>query len=255
MRFSANLGFLFSGRPLPDAIRAAKVAGFDAVECHFPYDEDPARVAAALRENGLAMLGLNTRPGDREAGDFGLCALPDRVPAARAAIDEAIAYARAIDCGAVHVMAGRTDRGAAAEAAFCANLAHACAAAPDLTILIEPLNARDVPGYHLVQLDHAAEIVSAVGAPNLRIMFDAYHVQIMRGDLCTGFARHRDLIGHVQIAAVPDRGEPDRGEVDLRWFCGFLDEQGWTMPIGAEYRARTGRTEDGLGWLRRFKEG
>lgn len=253
MRFSANLGFLFTGQPLAGAVHAAKAAGFDAVECHFPFHEDPGEVATALRETGLSMLGLNTWPGDRAGGDFGLCALPGREAEARAAIDQAVAYARAVGCGAVHVMAGRTDGGPAAEAAFQANLAHACAMAPDLTVLIEPLNWRDVPGYHLVQLDHAAAVVAAVGAPNLRIMFDAYHVQVMRGDLCAGFARHRDVIGHLQIAAVPDRGEPDEGELDLRWFCGFLAREGWVAPIGAEYRPRGGDTAKGLGWLRRFR--
>ena len=258
MRFSANLGFLFTDRPLAEAIRAAAAAGFDAVECHFPYEEDPAAVRAALTETGLEMLGLNTWPGSREAGDFGLCALPDRVAEARAAIDQAIDYADAVGARAVHVMAGRTDGSAAAEATFRSNLAYACDKAghlrPDLTILIEPLNLRDVPGYHLTDVDHGAELIGAVAAANLRLMFDAYHLQIMGGDLTARFARHRDIIGHVQIAAVPDRGEPGAGEVDLRWFCQWLHDQGWSRPVGAEYRPRGGATETSLAWLAAFKK-
>lgn len=261
MRFSANLGFLFTDRPLADAVRAAAAAGFDAVECHFPYAEDAGEVRAALTESGLEMLGLNTWPGDRTAGDFGLCALPDRVSEARAAIDQAMDYAAAIGAKAVHVMAGRSgddpDQRLAADAVFRDNLAYACDRASkvraDLTVLIEPLNLRDVAGYHLTDLDHGAELIAAVGAPNLRLMFDSYHVQIMGGDLTTRFARHRDLIGHVQIAAVPDRGEPDAGEVDLFWLCSWLHAEGWTSPVGAEYRPRSGTTESSLSWLNRFQ--
>ncbi|WP_119168246.1 hydroxypyruvate isomerase family protein [Algihabitans albus] len=261
MRFSANLGFLFTDRPLAQAIQAAASAGFDAVECHFPYDEAEADVRAALTASGLEMLGLNTWPGDRAAGDFGLCALPDRVEEARAAIDQAIAYAEAIGAKAVHVMAGRTGESAeerrAADDVFRSNLAYACDKAakvgPELTVLIEPLNLKDVAGYHLTDFSHGAELIAAVGAPNLRLMFDAYHAQIMGGDLTARFTRYRDLIGHVQIAAVPDRGEPGAGEVDLLWLCRWLHEQGWELPVGAEYRPRGATTEGSLAWLTEFQ--
>lgn len=261
MRFSANLGFLFTDRPLADAIRAAAVAGFDAVECHFPYAEDPGEVRAALADTGLQMLGLNTWPGDRAAGDFGLCALPDRTTEARTAIDQAMDYALAIGAKAVHVMAGRSgedaERRRSADAVFRDNLAYACDRASkvggEVTVLIEPLNLRDVAGYHLTDLDHGAELIAAVGAPNLRLMFDSYHLQIMGGDLTGRFARHRDLIGHVQIAAVPDRGEPGAGEVDLFWLCSWLHAEGWEAPVGAEYRPRSDTTESSLSWLPQFQ--
>ncbi|QBF34295.1 hydroxypyruvate isomerase family protein [Thalassococcus sp. S3] len=254
MQLSANLGFLFTDLTLPDAIRAAKAQRFDAVECHFPFDQPEADVSAALQETGLPMLGLNTWPGDRGGGDFGLCALPERREEARAAMDQAIAYARAIGCAAVHVMAGRTDGGAEAEACFREALSYACAAAPELTILIEPLNHRDVPGYHLVQMDHAARIIDDLGHANLRIMYDLYHAQIMRGDLNGQFTAHRDRIGHIQIASAPDRGEPGQGEVDLLWLCRWLADQGWDRPIGAEYKPRQGDTVAGLGWMAAFRD-
>lgn len=255
MRFSANLGFLFTDRPLPQAIHAAAAAGFDAVECHFPYEVPAAEVAAALRESGLEMLGLNTHPGVREAGDFGLAALPGREDEARAAIAQAVDYARAIGAGNVHVMAGKTDGGAAAEATFRANLTLACdlAAPHGIGILIEPINRRDVPGYHLATTDHAAAIVETLDRPNLSIMFDCYHVQIAQGDLLRRFEALRHLIGHVQFAGVPDRGEPDRGEVDYAWLLPQIAGRGWKAPFGAEYRPTGAHTEDGLSWLTAFK--
>lgn len=254
MRYSANLGFLFTDLPLPQAIHAAKDAGFDAVECHFPYDVPAADVATALQETGLAMLGLNTWPGDKAAGDFGLAALTGREDEARAAIAQALDYAIATGTKAVHVMAGRTDGGKRAEATFRANLAHACdlAAAHGITILIEPINTRDVQGYHLSRTDHAQQIIAALGKPNLKLMFDCYHMQIMQGDLATHLRALLPVIGHVQIAAVPDRGEPDQGEVDYRWLMAHLGGLGYSGFIGAEYRPRAG-TLSGLGWLDRFR--
>ncbi len=254
MRYSANLGFLFTDLPLPKAIHAAKQAGFDAVECHFPYDVPAAEVAQALRDTGLTMLGLNTWPGDKAAGDFGLAALPGRMDEARAAISQAVDYAVATGTKAVHVMAGRTDGGDAAEDTFRANLAHACdlAAPHGITILIEPINTRDVQGYHLSRTDHAARIIAALDRPNLKLMFDCYHMQIMQGDLATHLHDLMPVIGHIQIAAVPDRGEPDQGEVDYRWLLQHLAGLDYDGFVGAEYRPRAG-TDAGLGWLEHFR--
>lgn len=250
-KFSANLGFLWTELPLPEAIRAAKAAGFDAVECHFPYDVPAAAVKAALDETGLAMLSLNTRPGDAAAGDLGLAAVPGREAEAREAIDEALAYARAIGAGAVHVMAGRSG-GPRAHETFLANLRHAGARAGDLQILIEPLNHYDAPGYFLQNSAQAAAILHELALPNLRLMFDCYHLQIMEGDLSRLIARRFPLIGHVQIAAVPDRGPPDHGELDYGHVLGVLRRLGWTAPVGAEYRPG-GATDATLGWMARLR--
>lgn len=250
MKFSANLGFLWAELALPRAIEAAAAAGFDAVECHWPYDTPPADVKAALDRTGLPMMGLNTRRGDVAAGDTGLAALPGREAQARAAIDEALAYARAIGAGRVHVMAGRA-QGDAALATFRENLAYACiAAAPHgITILIEPLNRYDAPGYFLTTTSQAVAIMDQVGADNLRLMFDCYHVQLMEGDLSHRLEALLPRIGHIQFAAVPDRGPPDHGEVDYTHVFGLIERLGYTDPIGAEYRPG-GPTGDTLGWLR-----
>ena len=254
MKFSANLGFLFTDLSLPDAIRAAKSGGFDAVECHFPYDTPPAEMKDALAQTGLRMLGMNTWPGDRAAGDFGLAALPDRVDEARAEIARAVDYAAAAGVEAVHVMAGRTDGGPAAEECFRANLNYACdlAAVHGLCVLIEPINTRDVAGYHLSGTAHAERIVDDLARPELKIMFDCYHMQIMQGDLANTLEHLLPKIGHIQIAAVPDRGEPDCGEVDYGWLLPRLTELGYQGHIGAEYRPRAG-TEAGLGWMARMR--
>ena len=248
MKFSANLGFLWKDLPLPDAIRAARAAGFDAVECHWPYDTPVPDVAEALAESGLPMLGLNTRRGG--PGENGLAAVPGREAEARAAIDEAIAYAEAIDAGAIHVMAGIAS-GPEARGRFEANLRHACASTERM-ILIEPLNRHDAPGYFLRTTDEAAEIIEALALPNLRLMFDCYHVGRTEGDVLTRFAALLPIIGHVQIASVPDRGPPDHGELDYAHVLAGIARMGWTRPVGAEYRPE-GATEDSLGWLARHR--
>lgn len=246
-RFSANLGFLWADLPLPQAIRAAGRAGFDAVECHWPHEVPHEQVAAALVETGLPLLGLNTRRG--RPGENGLAALPGREAEARAEIARTLDLAATLGCGAVHVMAGMAE-GQAAERAFLANLDHACRLARPLgiTILIEPLNRYDAPGYFLSNADQALAIIAAVGAPNLKLMFDCYHIQIQQGDVLRRLEAVLPHVGHIQIAAVPDRGEPDRGELDYRWLLPRIDALGWSTPIGAEYRPRGGSVEEGLGW-------
>lgn len=247
--FSANLGFLWRELSLPDAIRAAAKAGFIAVECHWPYDTPPAEVKAALEETGLTMLGLNTARGNAAAGDNGLCALPGRLAEARAASDQAIAYAIAIGTTNIHVMAGFA-QGDAARTTFLDNLRYASerTAPHGITLLIEPLNHHDALGYFLQTADQAAELITEANLPNLKLMFDCYHLQIMQGDMTRLLQRMMPLIGHIQIAAVPSRAEPDEGELDYRHIMRVIRETGYTAPVGAEYKPRE-TTEAGLGWM------
>lgn len=250
MKFSANLGFLWTDRSLPDAIRAAKAAGFDAVECHWPYETPPEEVKATLDETGLLMLGLNTIRGN--PGENGLCALPGRQPEARAAIDQAIDYATTIGAGAIHVMAGFAD-GPEAEAAFLENLRYArrnCPAGIDL--LIEPLNRHDAPGYFLRTTDQANAILKQLDTPGIKLMFDCYHVGRTEGDVVTRLKALAQIIGHIQFASVPSRGAPDQGELDYRFVFAKIAEMGWSQPLGAEYKPG-GATDDSLGWLRSLR--
>lgn len=248
-KFSANLGFLWAELPLPAAIHAAKSAGFDAVECHWPYECPPEDVKSALEASGLVMLGLNTRRGDIQNGENGLSALPDRTTEARAAIDQALNYAVAINARSIHVMAGFA-QGAAAHNVFVANLRYACdAAAPhDIKILIEPLNPYDAPGYFLATTDQARDIIIQVGKPNIALMFDCYHVQLTEGDLSHRIADLLPIIGHIQFASVPGRGAPDEGEINYPYIFEVISRLGFHEPLGAEYKPK-GPTEKTLTWL------
>lgn len=244
LTFSANLGFLWTELPLPDAVRAAKAAGFDAVECHWPYETPSDAVQDALRETGLPMLGLNTRRGAQ--GENGLAALPGRTEDTKATIDEAIAYANAIEAQAIHVMAGFAE-GIEAHQQFVKNLTYACRKTERL-ILIEPLNRHDAPGYFLKTTDQACEIIGEVNAPNLKLMFDCYHVGRTEGDVCTRLEALLDHIGHIQFASVPNRGTPDHGELNYTVIFETLDRLKYTKPLGAEYKPN-GPTEASLNWL------
>jgi hydroxypyruvate isomerase len=251
-RFSANLGFLFSDRSELDRVAAAAAAGFTAVEMHWPYQVPASLMREALAQNRMTMLGLNTPVGNAAAGEFGLGAQPGRESEFQQALDQALSYGLEIGATAVHCMAGAvaTDEFAKAERTFVENLKIAADKADQagMTLLLEPINHRDKPGYFLSRVEQAASIIEQVGRSNVKIMFDCYHTQIMQGDLIRRLEAHLELIGHVQIAAVPSRAEPDEGEINYAEICRALDRMGYDGWIGAEYKPR-GRTEDGLGWL------
>ena len=253
MRFSANLGFLWTDRPLPAAIHAAKAAGFDAVEMHWPYAVPIPEIAAALEDTQLPLLGLNTVRGNVAGGENGLSAVPGREADARAAIDQALEYAAQTGAQNVHVMAGFS-QGVLAEICFVQALEYACekAAGSGITILIEPLNSYDAPGYFLNSTVHAQEIITRVGASNLKLMFDCYHVQLMEGNLSHKLKHLLPVIGHIQFARVPDRGPPEGGEIDYAYIFQLLEQLGWDSPLGAEYKSDQ-PTDETLGWLARYK--
>jgi len=252
IELSANLGFLWTELALPDAIRRAAAAGFAAVECHWPYEVDAGAVAQALAETGLPMLSLNTRRG--QPGENGLAALPGREGEAREAIAESFRYGARIGAGWVHVMAGAARGQDGAEACFLANLGYAADLAREhgMGVLVEPLNRRDAPDYLIGTVEEAAAYVRRLDRPEVRILFDCYHQQIMGGDLLRRFEAHRALVGHVQFAAAPSRAEPDAGEVDFRWLLPAIQAAGYTGPFGAEYKPANG-TDAGLGWMKAFR--
>ncbi|MCL4111203.1 UNVERIFIED_CONTAM: hypothetical protein GTU68_043116 [Idotea baltica] len=253
-KFSANLGFLWTELDLCNAVKAAKKAGFDAVECHFPFSTPTEDLIKTLEETGLEMLSLNTAPGDISAGEFGLNALPNRVDEAQTAIKQAIDYASVIGTTKVHVMSGTAPATNEAMAVFMSNLKYAAELAQPLgiDILIEPINRRDVPDYFLADLTTAVKIIDQLGYENIKIMFDCYHIQIIHGEIKPLLKKHIDLIGHIQFASVPQRHEPDEGDIDYAELFKWLDELAYDGYIGAEYKPR-GTTDEGLGWMDRFR--
>lgn len=255
-RFAANLSMLYAEWPFLERPQAAAADGFQAVECLFPYEVPAAELRARLIHHGLRQVLFNAPAGDWQAGERGLASLPGREAEFRASVDTALDYARVLECRTVHVMAGRRVEGAALahqREVLLENLAYAArlAAADGVTLVLEPLNPRDAPGYWLNRQDEAQSICAQVGAANLKVQFDCYHCQIVEGDVSAKLARDIASIGHVQIAGVPDRHEPDTGELHYPYLFDLLDGldyQGW---VGCEYRPRAG-TRAGLGWLRPY---
>lgn len=248
-RLSANLGYLWPELDLLDAIRAAKAAGFEAVEAHWPYITHAVEVAIVLEELGMPMIALNTVGGDLASGDFGLSAVPGREEDAKSAIDKAFAYAVDVSSRYVHVLAGKSDDPAARDT-FIANLAYASQKGTEfgVGVLIEPISAETQPGYFLTHVDQAAAIVDDLDRDNVSILFDCFHVQLTEGDLLSRIEANLDRIGHIQIAAVPDRAEPDHGDVDYSRLLREIDALGYDGFVGAEYKP-AGLTSEGLSWM------
>jgi hydroxypyruvate isomerase len=255
-RFAANLTMMYNEHAFLDRFAAAARDGFDAVEYLFPYDHPAAEVKARLEENGLAQALFNAPPGDWAAGERGLAALPGREDEFRRGIDKALDYARVLDNRKLHVMAGivaSEDTRAQQRELYLKHLDYAAQAArgEDITILIEPINTRDMPGYLLNRQDDAHAICAEIGAANLQVQFDCYHCQIMEGDLAVKLKRDIARIGHIQVAGVPERHEPDSGELNYPWLFSLIDELGYTGWIGCEYWPRA-KASDGLGWIRPY---
>jgi hydroxypyruvate isomerase len=244
---------MFNEVPFPERFAAAAAAGFKAVEFLFPYEHTPQEVACWLKENRLENVLFNLPPGDWAAGERGIAALPGREDEFRAGVARAIEYALALGTRRVHMMAGLVPNGADLRIhreVYLGNLRHAAreVGKHGIDLLIEPINGRDMPGYFLHTQAEAHALRAESGQPNVKVQMDFYHAQIVEGDLATTFRNNFGGIGHVQIASVPARNEPDDGEVNYPYLFRLLDELGYEGWIGCEYRPR-GTTQDGLGWL------
>ncbi len=253
VRFAANLSMMFAEIPFLDRFGAAAEAGFAGVEFLFPYQYEREDLAAALSGNGLSQVLFNFGQGAWEDGERGIGAIPGREEQFANALEQALDYAAALRCPRLHAMAGLKPADASAETCrqtFIENLGAAAKAAAErgIDLLIEPLNTRDMPGYLLTSQAAARTIIEAVGVPNLRLQLDLYHCQIMEGDLATHIRDYADIVGHVQIAGVPGRHEPNVGEINYPFLFEVLDEVGYQGWVGCEYRPRHG-TFEGLGWL------
>ena len=268
-RFAANLSMMYTEHAFLDRFEAAADDGFTAVEFLFPYEHPAAELRARLQGNGLQQVLFNAPPGDWAGGERGMACLPGREAEFRSGFEQALAYADALGCPRLHVMAGLAPPGverARLQATYEANLAWAAgqAAAVSRQVLIEPINRRDIPGFFLNRQDVAHAIVQEVGAPNLQVQMDLYHCQIVEGDLAMKIRQYlpSGRVGHLQIAGVPERHEPAVGELNSDYLFQLIDEVsaacGWQGWLGCEYRPARGMAPGsstaGLGWLARWQK-
>lgn len=262
-QFAANLTMMYNEHGFLERFAAAARDGFRAVEFLFPYDHPAETIAALLKENGLRQALFNAPPGDWQAGERGITALPGRETEFRAGFEKALAYARTLGCPRIHCMAGLAAPGAdraQMRATYVENLKWAAEKAADakIDVLIEPIAERNVPGYFLQLQAEGHALVEEIGAPNLKILMDLFHCQVAEGDLTVKMRKYlgdakTTRVDHVQIAGVPERNEPDTGEVRYERLFELLDELGFTGWVGCEYKPKAG-TSEGLGWLRKWRE-
>jgi len=254
-KFAANLSMMFNEVAFPLRFESAAKAGFTAVEFLFPYDYAPADVAGRLAKNELRNVLFNMPPGDWAAGERGIASLPGRERQFRDGVALALRYAAALGTPCIHAMAGLLPAGADRarhRAVFVDNLRYAAAELEKAgcMLLIEPINTRDIPGYFLNTQAEAHAIREEVGAPNLKVQMDFYHVQIVEGDIAMKLRKYLPHVGHIQIAGVPERNEPDTGEFNYPYLFRLMDDLGYDGWVGCEYRPANG-TVNGLGWMRR----
>ncbi|HEY4203916.1 MAG TPA: 2-oxo-tetronate isomerase [Xanthobacteraceae bacterium] len=253
-RFAANLTMMFNEVPFLDRFAAARDAGFDAVEFLFPYDHPADEVGRRLHGNGLTQALFNLPPGNWDAGEKGFASLADRFDDLQKSIRTALPYAVATGVKRLHLMAGIADRrdGKAVEAFRKSVMWTADELGKHgIDTVIEPINARDVPGYFLNDFIFARDLVAEMKHPNLKLQFDIYHCQIIHGDVTVRLREMMPIIGHIQIASVPSRNEPDGEELNYPFLFDELDRLGYAGFVGCEYRPR-GKTVDGLGWFARY---
>ncbi len=253
-RFAANLSMMFNEVPFLDRFKAASEAGFTGVEFLFPYEHSPEEVAEKAKSAGVQIVLFNLPPGNWAAGERGITGLPGREQEFRDGVKKALEYAERLGVPRLHAMAGIAPAGAdlaACRATLIANLKYAAEklAAKNLTLLLEAINTRDMPGFLVTTQEDSHAICEAVGSPTLKMQMDLYHMQVMEGDLATKLKRFAVRCGHVQIAGCPQRNEPDTGEVRYEYLFRLLDEIGYSGWVGCEYRP-AGKTTDGLGWYR-----
>ena len=256
-KFSANLTFLYNELPFLDRFAAARRSGFKGVEFMSPYEQAKGDLIARLRDNGLTQVLHNLPAGDWGAGERGIAIFPDRVEEFRRGVAQAIDYASALGCGRVNCLAGLAPAGAdnnLLRKTLVDNLAFAARelAKEKIKLLIEPINTRDMPGFFLTHTIQAARLIDEVGSDNLFIQYDAYHMQIMEGDLARTVEANLPRIAHIQLADNPGRHEPGTGEINYPFLFGHLDRIGYSGWIGCEYKPLTS-TEAGLGWMEPYR--
>ncbi|ANL31582.1 hydroxypyruvate isomerase protein (plasmid) [Rhizobium phaseoli] len=252
--FAANLTMMFNEWDFLDRFDAAADAGFSAVEYLFPYEAAPEAIAERLARNDLQQALFNLPPGDWGAGERGIAALPERFDDLKADVERALDYAAATGVKRLHLMAGIADPHdpeAADSFRRCVTYTAGRLAEKGIDLLLEPINGRNMPGYFLNDFAIAERLIAECGLPNLKLQFDIYHRQILHGDVTKALRRLLEITGHIQIASVPSRNEPDGEELNYPYLFSEIDRLGYDGFIGCEYVPR-GQTLDGLGWFKPF---
>ncbi|SCB61956.1 hydroxypyruvate isomerase [Rhizobium aethiopicum] len=251
--FAANLTMMFNEWAFLDRFDAAADAGFAAVEYLFPYEASPEAIAERLARNNLQQALFNLPPGDWAAGERGIAAVPGRFDALKADVDKALDYAAATGVGRLHLMAGIADRHDDSYSRYRRSVTYTAErlAEKGIDLLLEPINGRNMPGYFLNDFNAAERLIAECGLPNLKLQFDIYHRQIIHGDVVMALRRLLPITGHIQVASVPSRNEPDGEELNYPYLFGEIDHLGYGGFIGCEYIPRS-HTLDGLGWFKPF---
>lgn len=247
LRLAANLSLLFTERPFMERFRAAKEAGFDAVEVLFPYDCPAQDMRDQLVWNAQSFVLMNCPPPNFAGGPRGFAAEPGSEDRFRRDFDRVMRYAGVLRPKIVHIMSGNAEGPVAAQV-LVDNLKWAAGRSRGTTLTIEPLNRLDMPGYFLNSYDLAAEILDRVGLPEVRLQFDSYHAQVIHGDALATWKAHGHRAAHVQIGGAPGRTEPSKGELDHVEFFAALRASGYDGYVAAEYRP-TRQTEETLDWM------
>ena len=245
--FCANLTWLFTELPFLERFEAAKEAGFNAVEVLFPYDVNAQDIVNELAKHDLHMALINCPPPNYTGGPQGFAAVPGLEERFRKDFMRALRYAKTLGAQHLHIMSGVAN-GDEAKATFVNNLRWAAAEAPEQSLTIEPINGDTMPGYFLNCFDLGREIVTAINAPNLKLQFDTFHAAKITGDVFGTWEAMRDITSHVQVAQMPNRGEPDQGEIHYPAFFALLKAQNYDGWVSGEYKPR-GTTIEGLGWI------
>lgn len=254
LKVCANLSFMYQETSsLLERYSLAKRSGFTAVECAFPYDFSVSEVQDAKEKNNLEQVLINVYPGNFAAGELGFAAIPGKEAEFGKSLELAVIYAKALKCSVIHIMAGvvpsPTD---ANDKTYVANLSQAAKILQKEQMIgvIEPINSVSVPNYYLNSFEKAVSVLKEVNSPNLKLQLDIFHLQFISGNLTNNIKRYLPYTGHVQIAQVPHRHEPDvQGEIDYNYVFTLLKELQYSGWIGLEYKP-AGDTKDGLKWMK-----
>ncbi|MDE5414423.1 hydroxypyruvate isomerase family protein [Alkalihalobacterium chitinilyticum] len=255
-QFAVNLSTVFTEVPFLERFTKAKEADFSYVECQFPYSFSIEDIKKELNQHQLSLVLMNLPPGNWEKGDRGLAVDPSMMTEFREGVEDGIKYAKALGCSKIHCMAGVLPEGlerAVAKKTYLDNIQYAASRFEkhQLTLLIEPINSFDMPGYFLSNIEEAVNVLREVDLPNVKLQYDFYHQQrIQAGSLISAFEKYKNHIGHVQIADVPGRHEPRTGEIDYELVFKSLDNLQYQGFVGLEYTPK-GKSEDSFVWMRR----